>query len=362
MKDIIFNQKSPHTQQRHRVVDLRKFAKHGDAPSHRTHHVQESREDGAVFYKSHHLQQKAQNQLHARNTTARRRERIDRRQHTHNQYSVEQLESRSQAGKKHTKTKGTQPHVGKKQEQEVITQKKASLRTGHKTVLFIGITLIVCSIVVGGIFLWRLWQQKSFSLPFLHKAEQQSEHNVQSPENVGDHRIAIGEEIAIGGAQEYDIDDDILWDNGGQTTVQRPDLENFRLVINTDALNIDVPIVNGVSLKSLAQGVGHHINTAYPNTERGNVVLSGHRWYPGDNPYFRALIDLDKLRIGDTIEVFYAGKKYVYRVDKREVVPPTQTSLLQQTEHPQLTLYTCTPKYTAKNRLAYIATLVDVQE
>ena len=135
---------------------------------------------------------------------------------------------------------------------------------------------------------------------------------------------------------------------------------NFWIEIHKDDLDIKAPIVNGTQEADLAKGVGHHPTTSYPSKDRGNVVISGHRWKLGNNPAYKVFEDLDKLDNGDEISLFYMGKEYVYKVREQKVVKDSEVSILKQTKKPQLTIYTCTPKYTSFKRLVYIADLEKV--
>jgi sortase A len=60
---------------------------------------------------------------------------------------------------------------------------------------------------------------------------------------------------------------------------------------------------------------------------------------------------LDKLASNDRIYVDYKGTRYIYRISSTKVVPPTDISVLNHGDDPQLTLITCTPVGTNKNRL-----------
>jgi sortase A len=48
--------------------------------------------------------------------------------------------------------------------------------------------------------------------------------------------------------------------------------------------------------------------------------------------------------------VDFKGKRYIYRVTTTKVVTPNDVSVLGQTKTPTLTLITCTPVGTSKNR------------
>ncbi len=137
---------------------------------------------------------------------------------------------------------------------------------------------------------------------------------------------------------------------------------DFQLIIETDKLHISGDIIRGVTDEALGGGIGRHVTTGYPNKEGGNMVLSAHRWYPGDNPYSTIFADLNLLQTGDKIEVLYQGSRYHYEVTEQKIVPSTDISILEPTAEPMLTLYTCTPKYTSLERLVYRARLVEVTQ
>jgi len=90
--------------------------------------------------------------------------------------------------------------------------------------------------------------------------------------------------------------------------------------------------------------------------DRGsNTILIGHR-FTYTNPrgvfYF-----LNKVKTGDEIGITWQNKQYVYKVSGVKIVPPTDTSILNPTDKPTLTLYTCTPLWWPKDRLVVTAHL-----
>jgi sortase A len=128
-------------------------------------------------------------------------------------------------------------------------------------------------------------------------------------------------------------------------------------------INVDAPVVTdmrsydpGAVQSALQRGVVQYGVTANPG-QKGNVVMAGHSsgqlWAPGEYKFVFTM--LDKLVRDDRIIVDYKGTRYIYRVDSTRVVPPTDLTVLQQTEEPQLTLITCTPVGTNKNRLIVTA-------
>lgn len=133
-------------------------------------------------------------------------------------------------------------------------------------------------------------------------------------------------------------------------------------------LKIKAPIVWDVSaggdlnsdmLKALERGVARYPQTALPD-QVGNVFLTGHSsnywWEKGQYKTVFAL--LNRLVAGDLIYVKYQGVVYTYKVNGQKVVKPTETSVLNPTTKPILSLMTCTPTGTALNRRIVTADLV----
>ncbi len=111
-------------------------------------------------------------------------------------------------------------------------------------------------------------------------------------------------------------------------------------------------ILSGVTVEDLKKGVGHFRNTPLPG-QKGNVALAGHR-----TTYGAPFGDLDKLQNGDPITFTNTlGEKFVYKVTAQSIVAPDDTTVLQPTDVPSLTLVTCYPKYTSTNRLIIRAEL-----
>lgn len=131
-------------------------------------------------------------------------------------------------------------------------------------------------------------------------------------------------------------------------------------------INVRAPIVFADSvvesavLKALENGVVHYYGTANPG-EVGNAVFFGHSsndaWVPGNYKFVFVL--LEKLVPGDTYEIHYNSKKYVYQVTSTKTVQPTDLSVLRQTNDKTSTLITCTPPGTSWRR--FIVTASQIQ-
>lgn len=116
-------------------------------------------------------------------------------------------------------------------------------------------------------------------------------------------------------------------------------------------------IVEGTNEKiALNQGAWRMPQTSTPNLG-SNTVLTGHR-FKYRPPSKETLYLLDKISTGDQIIVNWEGLEYNYRVIGTKIVEPTAIEVLNPTPTSQLTLITCTPLFTTKQRLIVIAELV----
>ena len=110
-------------------------------------------------------------------------------------------------------------------------------------------------------------------------------------------------------------------------------------------------IVQGVGRDELRKGPGHVPSTVMPGQD-GTFGVSGHRTTYGA-PFYR----LNELSKGDTITVVTRESIYTYSVTRTAIVRPTDTQVLDNVIGPDnkpkatITLTTCHPRYTARQRL-----------
>lgn len=122
-------------------------------------------------------------------------------------------------------------------------------------------------------------------------------------------------------------------------------------IIRIPKIGLSQAVVDGVSREHLKDGPGHYPGTALPGFH-GNVVISGHR-----TTYTQPFRDLDLLAAGDPIVIDTPTGSYRYLAESSHVVSPDDVSLLAATDRAVLTLTTCTPKGTARQRLVVVAVL-----
>ena len=118
------------------------------------------------------------------------------------------------------------------------------------------------------------------------------------------------------------------------------------------AAGVDWIMVEGVTTEALYKGPGHMPGTALPG-QPGNAVVSGHRTTHGA-PFF----NIDVLQPGDTIQIETLIGVHVYEVVEVRIVAPTDVWVTNQVDGAWLTLTTCNPRYSARERLIVFARLV----
>ncbi|MGH9149735.1 MAG: class E sortase [Acidimicrobiales bacterium] len=128
--------------------------------------------------------------------------------------------------------------------------------------------------------------------------------------------------------------------------------------IRIPALDVDAVVVEGISASALRAGAGHYPDSPLP-CEPGNVAIAGHR-----TTYGKPFANLDRLKAGDEIVLETPVGECRYEVMPLssnvafKVVEPTDFSVVANTPGRQLlTLTTCHPKGSAKERLIIQARL-----
>ena len=123
--------------------------------------------------------------------------------------------------------------------------------------------------------------------------------------------------------------------------------------LSVPRLHLYAPMFDGTDDATLDRGVGHIADTALPGGN-GNVGVAGHR-----DGFFRRLKDI---QVGDTIEIAAGDESTTYRVDRVEIVAPSDIEVLKSGSTATLTLVTCYPFYFvghAPQRFIVEATLIE---
>jgi len=125
-------------------------------------------------------------------------------------------------------------------------------------------------------------------------------------------------------------------------------------IIEMPTIGVTKYVVAGVQTADLKKGPGHYPATPFPG-ELGNASIAGHRTTYGEP--FR---HLDDLNIGDPIVITdLLGRQFTYLVSNQQVVEANDSWVVATTDPTKaiLTLTTCHPEFSAKQRLIVSAEL-----
>lgn len=138
-------------------------------------------------------------------------------------------------------------------------------------------------------------------------------------------------------------------------------IESPHIVV--EKIGLDAPITWGVpaeaTINYLNKGVAHLAGSATLG-QIGNVFITGHSsdYVWKGNPYAAVFALIPKLTVGDTITIKENGKSFVYQVAQTKIVAPDNVEVTKPTTTPVLTLMTCYPVGTTKERYIVQANLI----
>lgn len=122
-------------------------------------------------------------------------------------------------------------------------------------------------------------------------------------------------------------------------------------------LNLDLPLLemsDVLDQKTLNRGPSHLAGTCYPG-QAGNCVIAGHR-----STFTSPFRELGELQQGDTIILQDSkGGNFQYQIDRIFPVRPDQVEVISPTETATVTLITCHPLNSDRQRLIVHGHLVE---
>ncbi len=141
---------------------------------------------------------------------------------------------------------------------------------------------------------------------------------------------------------------------------------SYNLLITAISLSAPISIsVDGNNKeeynKALENGVAHLKGSALPG-KNGNAFIFGHSSFGADKPgnYKEVFVKLNDLNIGDIIDIQSPDIAYKYKVtDKKTVAANDVTVAKQNMALKQITLMTCWPIGSTKERLVIIGELIE---
>jgi sortase A len=125
--------------------------------------------------------------------------------------------------------------------------------------------------------------------------------------------------------------------------------------IEIPSIGVDDIVVEGVRTGDLKAGPGHFPESPMPG-QLGNAAVAGHR-----TTYGAPFGNIDKVRSGDEIVFTVPTGRFVYAVTAVEIVDPSDYSSVVPAADPNVasvTLVSCHPEYTAKQRIIVRGELV----
>jgi sortase A len=110
-------------------------------------------------------------------------------------------------------------------------------------------------------------------------------------------------------------------------------------------------VVEGTDTGNLRKGPGHYPKTSLPG-ERGTVAIAGHR-----TTYGAPFRHIDQLKRGERIILSMPYGRFVYRVQKTEIVDDSALWITDPVGYDRLVLSACHPLYSAAQRIVAFARL-----
>ena len=111
-------------------------------------------------------------------------------------------------------------------------------------------------------------------------------------------------------------------------------------------------VVEGTDTDNLRKGPGHYPDTPLPG-ERGTVAIAGHR-----TTYGAPFRHIDQLKRGQRIILSMPYGRFVYRVQRQQIVDDSALWITRNVGYDRLVLSACHPLYSAAQRIVVFARLV----
>lgn len=136
---------------------------------------------------------------------------------------------------------------------------------------------------------------------------------------------------------------------------QPDDIDPTQKRLQIPSILVDGEVLTGDSPSLLYQGIWHRPGTSTPD-QGGNSVFVAHRFQytSGPNTFYH----LEKVTLGEIITVVWEGIVYEYKISDIQIVGPNEMWVEEDTSESVITLYTCTPLWTAEKRLVVRGELV----
>ena len=246
----------------------------------------------------------------------------------------------------------------RRQREATVTSKSASSQnTNKKSLLPLGVGLLI----VGFIILIYSVNQTFFSTSVINDEQDLLENKFQVSElNLSEMRNQkIMTEQSLDNLEQTDEFKESLLSIATKTLTNQaakaeflPDVVGRLTILSA---NINHYVVFGATNNKLEYGPGYILGTSLPGSG-GNFAIAGHR-----TTYGAPFGNLDRVQVGETIIFQTNTNQYKYQVIEVKIVSPEDNYVLENYGDDRITLTTCHPKFSAKQRLVVIGQLEKVE-
>ena len=245
----------------------------------------------------------------------------------------------------------------RQREATVTSKSTSSQNTSKRSLLPLGVGLLI----VGFIILIYSVNQTFFSTSVINDEQDLLENKFQVSElNLSEMRNQkIMTEQSLDNLEQTDEFQESLLSIATKTLTNQaakaeflPDVVGRLTILSA---NINHYVVFGATNNKLEYGPGYILGTSLPGSG-GNFAIAGHR-----TTYGAPFGNLDRVQVGETIIFQTNTNQYKYQVIEVKIVSPEDNYVLENYGDDRITLTTCHPKFSAKQRLVVIGQLEKVE-
>ena len=246
----------------------------------------------------------------------------------------------------------------RRQREVTETSKSVSNKNIKKSPL---LPLAIGLLVVGFIILIYSVNQTFFSTSVINDEQSLLENKFQVSEtNLSELRNKnIATEISLENLEQTDEFQESVISIATKTLTNQaakaeflPDVVGRLTILSA---NINHYVVFGATNNKLEYGPGYILGTSLPGSG-GNFAIAGHR-----TTYGAPFGNLDRVKIGETIIFQTNTNQYKYKIVDLKIVSPDDNYVLDNYGDDRITLTTCHPKFSAKQRLVVVGQLEKVE-
>lgn len=135
-------------------------------------------------------------------------------------------------------------------------------------------------------------------------------------------------------------------------TFDKSRYKNGGITIIIPKINITAKVMKDTKADTLKYGPGIYEKSPLPDIKGANVCIAGHR-----TTYGKWFLNIDKLSFGDDIILIFNKCRYFYSVEKVFIIANNDWSVTYPQGYSALTLTSCHPPGSAKQRIAARARL-----